>query len=124
MTLNINPGIRTTSLVVLDHQQETVYPEIYKRQVLPSNEEKCFVDVIHTDMHSENIMVKKSKPSVKGEPIASVKEEPIVSVKEEPITSGKDGERIDFFYVLAGGGILIGVILVIFIILRYVLPTI
>ena len=75
-------------------------------------------------MHGENIMVKKSKPSVKVESIASDKEEPIVSDKEKPIPSGKDGEGIDFFYVLAGGGILIGVILVIFLIFRYVLHMI
>ena len=94
------------------------------RDVSLSNEEKCFVEEIHTDMHSENIMVKKSKPSVKVEPIASDKEETIASVKEEPITSGKDGEGIDFFYILAGGGILIGIILVIFLIFRYVLHMI
>jgi hypothetical protein len=37
-----------------------------RRDVSPSNEEKCFVEEIHTDMHGENIMVKKSKPSVKA----------------------------------------------------------
>jgi hypothetical protein len=71
-------------------------------------------------MHGENIMAKKSKPSVKAESIASVKEEPVVSVKEETIPSGKDGEGINFFYILAGGGILIGIILIVFGILPYV----
>lgn len=98
------------------------------RDVSPSNEEKCFVEVIHTDMHGENIMVKKSKPSVKGESIASVKDETI-AVKEEATASGKEkeveeGKGIDFFYILTGGGALIGVIFVVFILLRYVLHMI
>jgi hypothetical protein len=63
-------------------------------------------------MYGENIIVKKSKPLVKEETIA---------VKEKETTaSGKDGERIDFFYILAGGGTLLVIILIIFIILRYV----
>lgn len=61
---------------------------------------------------------------VKVESITPVKEETIASVKEETIASGKDSEGIDFFYILAGGGILIGVILVIFLIFRYVLHMI
>jgi hypothetical protein len=44
--------------------------------------------------------------------------------KGSPTASGKEGEGIDFFYILAGGGVLIGVILVVFMILRYVLHVI
>lgn len=73
-------------------------------------------------------MVKKSKPSGKVESTASVKEETIAvkeettaSVKEEAIASGKDGEGINFFYVFAGGGALLAIIFIMFIILRYVL---
>jgi len=67
-------------------------------------------------------MAKRSKPSGKGESKTPIKEDAIIdSVNEETTASGKDGERFDFFYVLAGGGALIGVILIIFIILRYVL---
>ncbi len=81
-------------------------------------------------MHSENIMVKKSKPPVKvekavvKEEVQVVKEETPASVKEETTVSGKEGEGIDFFYILAGGGVLIGVILLIFLIFRYVLHMI
>jgi hypothetical protein len=99
------------------------------RGIFPSSQEKCFVEVIHTAMHGENIMVKKSKPSVKVESIASVKDEILESVKEETIASGKekdaeDGKGIDFFYILTGGGVLIGILMVIFIIFRYVLHMI
>jgi hypothetical protein len=57
-------------------------------------------------------MAKKSKTSVKEESKASDEEEYRVSSKEPA--------RIDFFYILTGGGVLIGVILVIFIIFRYI----
>ncbi|HET6580950.1 MAG TPA: hypothetical protein VFG36_03625 [Methanoregula sp.] len=67
-------------------------------------------------------MAKRSKPSGKGESKIPIKEEAIIeSVNEETTASGGDGQRFDFFYVLAGGGALIGVILIIFIILRYIL---
>lgn len=67
-------------------------------------------------------MVKRSKPTGKGESKTPIKEDAITaSVDEETTASGKDGETFDFFYVLAGGGVLIGVILIIFIVLRYVL---
>jgi hypothetical protein len=73
--------------------------------------------------YSEKIMVKKSKPSVKEESIALVKEETI-AVKEEAAASGKDDQGIDFFYILAGGGVLIGILMFIFLIFRYVLQVI
>ncbi|MCK9590398.1 MAG: hypothetical protein M0Q91_00100 [Methanoregula sp.] len=44
-----------------------------------------------------------------------------VSGKEKEVEEGKG---IDFFYILTGGGVLIGIILIIFIILRYVLHII
>jgi hypothetical protein len=99
------------------------------RGISPLSQEKCFVEEIHTAMHGENIMVKKYKPSVKVESIASVKDETIESVKEDTIASGKEkeveeGKGIDFFYILTGGGILIGILMVIFIIFRYVLHMI
>ena len=76
-------------------------------------------------------MAKKSKPPVKVEPKAAVKEETI-AVKEEAQTSdkgettapGKEGEGIDFFYILAGAGVIIIAIMVILIIFRYVLHLI
>jgi len=61
-------------------------------------------------------MVKKSKPSVKAESVASD--------KEETLPSGKESEGIDFFNILAGGGALIGIILLVFVIFRYVLHVI
>ena len=100
------------------------------RDVSLSNEEKCFVEEIHTDMHSENSHGKKiqtisqSRKSSSKRRNRSRKEETIASVKEETTTSGKEGEGIDFFYILAGGGVLIGIILVIFLIFRYVLHMI
>ncbi len=81
-------------------------------------------------MHSEKVMAKKSKPPVKVEKAVVkeetevVREETQASGKEETISSGKEGEGIDFFYILAGGGALIGVILLIFLIFRYVLHMI
>ena len=59
-------------------------------------------------------MAKKSKPSGKAESLASVKEETIVSVEE--------GGKIDFFYLMNGAGVLIGIIFVIFILFHYVFP--
>jgi hypothetical protein len=61
-------------------------------------------------------MAKKSKPSGKVESTASVKEETVAPVEEE--TRKKEGTGIDFFYILAAGGILIGVIMVFFLIFR------
>jgi len=75
-------------------------------------------------------MAKKSKPPVKVEKAVVkeetevVREEAQASGKEETISSGKEGEGIDFFYILAGGGALIGVILFIFLIFRYVFHVI
>lgn len=94
-------------------------------RVFPFNEEKCFVEVIHRDMHGEKVMAKKSKPLIKEESLSSVEEEIIESVKKETAASGKeDGKGIDFFYVLTGGGALLGLIMILFIILRYVLHMI
>ncbi len=126
MTLTINPGTWTISLVVLDHQQETVYPEIYKRQVLSSNGEKCFVEEIHRDMHSEKVMAKKSKPPFKVEKAVVkeetevVKEEAPARVKEEDTVSGKEGEGIDAVLVLMAIGGIFCVIFLAFLILRFV----
>jgi len=47
-----------------------------------------------------------------------------ILAKAGSIASGKESKEIDFFYVLAGGGVLIGVILVAYIILRYVFHVI
>jgi hypothetical protein len=97
---------------------------------LPINEEKCFVEEIHRNMHSEKIMAKKSKPPVKVEKAVVkeetkvVKEEAQASDKEETTVSGKEGEGIDFFYILAGGGVILIVIMVIVIIFRYLLHMI
>lgn len=91
------------------------------RDVFPSNEEKCFVQEVHIDMYSENIMVKKSKPSVKGESLASVKGETVESVKEETIASGGENEGFDAVRILMAIGVLFCVISLAFILLRYVL---
>jgi len=72
-------------------------------------------------------MVKKSRPSGKGESKAAVKEEPKVTgteeskepVIEETIISVKDGGIINFYYFFNGIGIVIGIIFVIFAIFRY-----
>lgn len=72
-------------------------------------------------------MVKKSKPSVKveskvldKEETIEVKEEIKASIKEEE----KEGKGIEFYTIATGTGILIGLILIVFIILRYVLHMI
>jgi hypothetical protein len=67
-----------------------------------------------------NIIVKKSKPSVKVKSKASVREED-TAVKEETIAAVVDGGKIDFFYLMNGAGVLIGIIYIIFGILHYVL---
>ena len=59
-------------------------------------------------------MAKKSKPSGKAESKPSVKEETIVSVE--------DGGIIDFFYLMNGAGVLIGIIYIIFIFVHYLFP--
>lgn len=74
-------------------------------------------------MHGEKVMAKKSKPPVKWEK-AVVKEEAPALIKEETPASGKEGEGIDFFYILAGGGVLLVVIFIGFLLLRYVLHVI
>ena len=65
-------------------------------------------------IHGDNIMAKKSKPSGKAGSLASVKEETVVSVEE--------GGIIDFFYLMNGVGVLIGIIFIIFILFHYVFP--
>jgi hypothetical protein len=45
-------------------------------------------------------------------------------VKQESKATARGGEGFDFFYILAGGGVLIGLILVVFVLLRYVLHMI
>jgi hypothetical protein len=87
----------------------------------PSDEEKCFVEVIHTDMHGEHIMAKKSKPSVNVESIASGKEETIEPVRGETTVSGKEGEGFDAIQILMAIGGFFCVIFLVFLILRYVL---
>ena len=59
-------------------------------------------------------MAKKSKPSGKAESKAPV--------KEETAESGEDGGIIDFFYLMNGAGVLIGIIFVIFILFHYLFP--
>jgi hypothetical protein len=69
----------------------------------------------------KKIMAKKSKPSGKAESKPVGKTETITSVKEETPAPGKDGGKIDFFYLMNGAGVLIGIIYIIYIILHYVL---
>jgi hypothetical protein len=59
---------------------------------------------IKEHMYGDAIMVKEVKTTAKGGAQAP----------------GKESEGIDFFYILAGGGGLIGAILVIFVLLHYV----
>jgi hypothetical protein len=94
------------------------------RDVSPSNEEKCFVEVIHTAMHGEHIVAKKSKPSVNVESIASVKEEMIEPVREETTVSGKENEGFDTVRILMVVGGLFCVLFLVFFILRYVMHMI
>ena len=68
----------------------------------------------------KEIMVKKSKPSGKGESKASVEEETIPSGKELKIPSYESGGIIDFYYLFGGIGVLIGIIFIIVGLLRYV----
>ena len=69
----------------------------------------------------KKIMAKKSKPSGKAESKPVGKTETITSVKEETPAPGKDGGKIDFFYLMNGAGVLIGIIYIIYIILHYLL---
>ncbi|MFA5348323.1 MAG: hypothetical protein WC294_09300 [Methanoregula sp.] len=73
-------------------------------------------------------MVKKSRSSGKAESKALIKEEAVAGKEEalpsgevETTVSGKESGKIDFFYILAGGGVLIGIILIIIGILRYMI---
>ena len=81
-------------------------------------------------MHSEKVMAKKSKPPVKVEKAVVkeetevVKEEAQASGKEETTVSGKEGEGIDFVLYTCGWRGIDGVILLIFLIFRYVLHMI
>jgi len=75
-------------------------------------------------MHGENIMAKKSKPSVNVEYIASVKEETIEPVKEETTVSGKEGEGFDAVRILMAIGGLFIIVFLGFLILRYMLHMI
>ncbi len=92
--------------------------------------QKCFVDEYQIAFHSENIMVKKSRPSGKGETKTPVKEETLAVEKEIPavyegtIAAGKAGKGIDFYHILAGGGAVWGAIMVVILILRYLLHMI
>jgi hypothetical protein len=92
----------------------------------PINEEKCFVEEIHRDMHSEKVMAKKSKPPVKVEKTVVkqetevVKEDAPASGKEETTTSGKEGEGIDAIRILMAVGVLLILVDVGVILLRYV----
>ena len=63
-------------------------------------------------------MVKKSKPSVKGESKASIEEETTASLNELNIPTGEGG-IIDFYYFFNGIGVLLGIIFIIVGILRY-----
>ena len=65
------------------------------------------------------IMVKKSKPSVKGESKGSAEEETIKSVKELNIPSFEGSGLIDFYYLFGGIGILLGIIFILISLLRY-----
>jgi hypothetical protein len=65
-------------------------------------------------------MVKKSKPSGKAESKSSIKEE-AVAVKAETVVTGEDRGKFDFFYLMNGAGVLIGIIYIIFIIFHYIL---
>lgn len=65
-------------------------------------------------------MVKKSKPSVKGESKVSIEEETTASLNELNIPAGEGG-IIDFYYFFNGIGVLIGIIFIIVGLLRYVL---
>jgi hypothetical protein len=71
----------------------------------------------------KNIMVKKSKPSVKGESKASVEQDTVASEEEVIIRSGEGRGIIDFYYFFNGLGILIGIIFIIVGILRYMFHT-
>jgi len=73
-------------------------------------------------MHGDSIMAKKSKPSGKSESKPSGKAESLASVKEETIVSVEEGGKIDFFYLMSGAGVLIGIIYFIFIFVHFVFP--
>ena len=68
----------------------------------------------------KSIMVKKSKPSGKGESKASGEEETIAPVKELTIPTSEDGGIIDFYYFFNGVGVLTGIFFIIIGLLRYV----
>lgn len=63
-------------------------------------------------------MVKKSKPSGKGEFKASAEEETTAPVKELNIPT-PEGGIIDFYYLFNGILVLLGIIMIIFGILHY-----
>jgi hypothetical protein len=49
---------------------------------------------------------------------------PVSGKEKEEEKEVEEGMRIDFFNILTGGGVLIGILMVIFIIFRYVLHMI
>jgi len=73
-------------------------------------------------------MAKKSKPSGKGESKTAVKEvsnvtiteEPKESVQEQTIISVKEGGIINFYYFFSALGIVIGIIMIIAAVFRYI----
>jgi hypothetical protein len=92
----------------------------------PPDEEKCFVEEIHRDMHGERIVAKKSKPPVKVEKAGVKKETEVVkegaqtSDTVETAPSEKEGVGIDAVRFLMAVGVVL--ILVDFgvLLLRYV----
>ena len=110
------------------------------RGCFPSTGDKCFVQEVHIDKYGENIMVKKSRPSVKGESlvsgkggsiasgkgesIASGKGETVESGKEEIMASGKENEGFDAVRILMAIGVVFCVISLAFIVLRYVVHVV
>jgi hypothetical protein len=70
----------------------------------------------------KSIMVKKSKPSGKGESKASGEEETIAQGKALTIPIREDDGIIDFYNFFNGVGILTGIFFIIVGLLRYVFP--
>jgi len=66
------------------------------------------------DPYTERNIMAKTRSGAAG------KEESRASGTEGKGTSGSEGEGIDFFYILAGAGVLAGVILIIGFLLRFV----
>jgi hypothetical protein len=74
-----------------------------------------------TKKESKQPVNKELKPAVEEGSAVPVEEESKTPVEGESAVSAKEGKGIDFVYVMMGGGILIGVMFIVYGLFHYVL---